>query len=100
MKITRWTAQLDPKKDIIAKLFLAEGLDGAEVSVEPGKKMANLRTHMREIIQVVSGELIFNLSGNQFVLRAGDKLEMASNTSYSYSNLKADSCTFLTAQLI
>jgi quercetin dioxygenase-like cupin family protein len=100
MKITRWTAQLDPKKDIIVKLFHAEGLDGSEVTVEPGKKMANLRTNMREIIQVINGELIFNLSGNQFVLRSGDKLEMASNTSYSYSNLKNESCLFLTAQLI
>ena len=100
MKITRWTAQLDPKKDIITKLFHAEGLEGAEVTVEAGKKMANMRTNMREVIQIISGELIFNLSGNQFVLRSGDKLEMASNTSYSYSNMKAESCSFLTAQLI
>lgn len=100
MKITRWTAQLDPKKDIIVKLFHTEGLDGSEVEVEPGKKMANLRTNMREVIQVITGELIFNLSGNQFVLRSGDKLEMASNTLYSYSNMKNESCTFLSAQLI
>ncbi|OFZ30350.1 MAG: hypothetical protein A2622_08030 [Bdellovibrionales bacterium RIFCSPHIGHO2_01_FULL_40_29] len=100
MKITRWTAQLDPKKEIIHQLFQAEGLDGTEVTVESGKKMANLRTNMREIIQVLVGELIFNLSGNQFVLRAGDKLEMASNTLYSYSNMRAESCQFLTAQII
>lgn len=100
MKITRWTAQLDPKKEIILQLFQAEGLDGTEVIVEAGRKMANMRTNMREIIQVLEGELIFNLSGTQFVLRPGDKLEMASNTSYSYSNLKNDSCLFLTAHMI
>ena len=100
MKITRWTAQLDPKKEIILQLFRAEGLDGTEVTVEPGRKMANMRTNMRETIQVLDGELIFNLSGTQFVLRPGDKLEMASNTSYSYSNLKNSSCQFLTAHMI
>ena len=100
MKITRWTAQLDPKKEIILQLFQAEGLDGSEVVVTGGKKMSNMRTHMREIIQILDGELIFNLSGTQFVLRRGDKLEMASNTLYSYSNLKNESCQFLSAHLI
>lgn len=100
MKITRWTAQLDPNKEIISKLFQAEGLDYMEFNVESGKKKANLRTTMREIIQVVEGELIFNLSGTQFVLRPGDKLEMASNTLYSYSNLTSSSSVFFTAHLI
>ncbi len=100
MKITRWTAQLDPKKEIILQLFQAEGLDGTEITVEPGRKMSNMRTNMRETIQVLNGELIFNLSGTQFVLRPGDKLEMASNTNYSYSNLKNESCLFLTAHMI
>ena len=44
MKITRWTAQLDPKKEIILQLFQAEGLDGTEVNVEPGRKMSNMRS--------------------------------------------------------
>ncbi len=100
MKITRWTAQIGPKKDVILQLIQAEGLDFTEVQVAGGSKLSNLRTNMKETIQLIDGELIFNLSGTQFVLRAGDKLEMPSNTLYSYSNLKSDTCLFLSAKTI
>ncbi len=100
MKITRWTAQIGPKKDVILQLIQAEGLDFTEVKVGGGLKLSNLRTNMKETIQIIEGELIFNLSGTQFILRTGDKLEMPSNTLYSYSNLKDESCFFLSAKTI
>lgn len=100
MKITRWTAQIGPKKEVILQLIQAEGLDYTEVEVTSGSKMSNLRTNMKETIQLMEGELIFNLSGTQFVLRAGDKLEMPSNTLYSYSNMRNENCMFLSAKTI
>lgn len=100
MKITRWTAQIGPKKDVILQLIQAEGLDFIEVEVAGGSKLSNLRTNMKETIQIIEGELIFNLSGTQFILRTGDKLEMPSNTLYSYSNLKNETCHFLSAKTI
>lgn len=100
MKITRWTAQIGPKKEIILQLNQAEGLDYTEVNVLGGSKLSNLRTNMKEIIQIIDGELIFNLSGTQFILHAGDKLEIPPNTTYSYSNLKEMNCTFLSAKTI
>jgi quercetin dioxygenase-like cupin family protein len=100
MKITRWTAQIEPNKHIILQLIQSEGIDYSEVIVSPGVKLSNLRTNMRELIQIVAGELIFNLSGNQFVLRGGDRLELPSNTLYSYSNLKDINCLFMAAKLI
>ncbi len=100
MKITRWSAQIGPKKEVILQLIQAEGLDYTEVVVTGGSKLSNIRTIMNEIIQIISGEIIFNLSGNQFVLRAGDKLELPSNTVYTYSNLRNESCVFLSAKTI
>lgn len=100
MKITRWSAQIGPKKEVILQLIQAEGLDYTEVVVTSGSKLSNIRTIMNEIIQIISGEIIFNLSGNQFVLRAGDKLELPSNTVYTYSNLRNESCVFLSAKTI
>ena len=60
------------------------------------------RSHLEKLQQrlEIDGELIFNLSGTQFILRTGDKLEMPSNTLYSYSNLKNESCYFLSAKTI
>lgn len=100
MKITRWTAEIAPKKEILIQLIQAEGLDYTQINIKPGLKLTNHRTQMREFIQIVDGELIFNLSGTQFALRPGDKLELPPNTLYSYSNLKNDACTFLSSKTI
>lgn len=100
MKISRWTAQMLPKKELIIQLAQAEGLDFLEVEIKSGLKLSNHRTQLREIIQLLDGELIFNLSGTQFVLRAGDKLELPPNTLYSYSNLKNESCYFISTKTI
>lgn len=97
MKINRWTAELNPDLKIIENLFSTEGLECKQIRVPSGGKISNQRSTMSEVIQLVSGELIFNLSGTQFALHAGDRLEMAANTMYSYSNLKTDESLFLTA---
>lgn len=100
MKITRWTAEITPKKEILIQLIHAEGLDCSEVEIKSGLKSTNNRTQMREFIQIIDGELIFNLSGTQFALRPGDKLELPPNTLYSYSNLKNENCRFLNSKSI
>lgn len=100
MKITRWTAEMSPKKEILIQLIQAEGLDYTEVEIKSGLKLTNNRTQMREFIQIIEGELIFNLSGTQFALRPGDKLELPPNTLYSYNNLKNENCTFLSSKTI
>lgn len=100
MKITRWTAEIAPKKEILIQLIQAEGLDFSEIEIKSGLKSTNNRTRMREFIQIIEGELIFNLSGNQFALRPGDKLELPPNTLYSYSNLKNENCYFLNSKTI
>lgn len=100
MKITRWTAEIPVNKDIILKLFEAEGLEPRPFQIKSGSRLANQRTHLTEIIQIAEGELIFNLSGTQFVLRPGDKLEMPANTAYSFSNIKNEESIMYSAQKI
>lgn len=100
MKITRWTAEIPANKDIIVKLFDKEGLESKPFHIKSGAKLTNQRTHLNEIIQIVQGELIFNLSGTQFVLRQGDKLEIPANTSYSFSNMKEEESVFISAQKV
>ena len=100
MKITRWSAEISPQKQFLIQLIQAEGLDYTEHEIKSGLKLTNLRTHLREVIQILDGELIFNLSCTQFALRVGDKLELPPNTLYSYSNLKNDSCHFLSVKTI
>ena len=100
MKIERWTADIIPNIKTLRELLLNEGLDPMEVDVNSGSKISNKRTTLTEVIIITSGDLIFNLSGTQFALRAGDRLEIAANTLYSYSNLKDKPATLLIAYKI
>lgn len=100
MKISRWMAEVPANKELIQKLLERENLDPRDVVIEPGRKLVNLRTQMTEIIQIYSGELIFNLSGTQFVLRPGDRLQMAGNTQYSLSNMRDSAAAFMAAKTI
>ncbi len=100
MKITRWSAEISPKKEFLIQLIQAEGLDYSEFEIKSGLKLTNNRTQLREVIQIIGGELIFNLSGTQFVLRTGDKLELPPNTLYSYSNMKNEPCQFISVKTI
>jgi len=100
MKITRWNAEITANQNIILKLFELEGLEPKLASIKSGSKLTNQKTYMTEVIQVVTGELIFNLSGTQFVLRCGDKLEIPANTNYSFSNMRQDDSQFVSAQKI
>lgn len=100
MKITRWTAEIAANKDIIIKLFEAEGLEPKPSLIKSGSRLSNQKTFLNEIIQVAEGELIFNLSGTQFVLRQGDKLEIPANTNYSFSNMRNEDSLLYSAQKI
>ncbi len=100
MKITRWSAEISPQKEFLIQLIQSEGLDYTEHEIRSGLKLTNLRTNLREFIQIFQGEMIFNLSGTQFALRTGDKLELPPNTLYSYSNIKNESCSFLSVKTI
>jgi len=100
MKITRWNAEISASKEIVYKLFELAGLEPKLIPVKSGSKFTNQKTYTTEVIQVVEGELIFNLSGTQFVLRPGDKVEIPANTNYSFSNLKELNSSFFVANKI
>ncbi len=100
MKINRWMSEVPASKELILKLLEQESLDAKDVAVSGGKKLMNMRTTMTEVIQLYSGELIFNLSGTQFVLRAGDRLQMSGNTIYSLNNLRDEPAGFWFAKTL
>lgn len=100
MKINRWMSEVPASKELVLKLLEQENLDAKDVSVSSGKKLTNMRTTMNEIIQLYSGELIFNLSGTQFVLRAGDRLQMSGNTIYSLNNMRDENAGFWFAKTL
>lgn len=100
MKISRWMSEVPATKELVLKLLEQESLEAKDVAVVSGKKLVNMRTTMTEVIQIYSGELIFNLSGTQFVLRPGDRLQMSGNTIYSLNNLRDETAGFWFAKTV
>jgi gentisate 1,2-dioxygenase len=90
--ITRWQAPLTPSKNLIQQMFVSEGLDPIEEIFKPQVKIPEHRHPFYEIRMVVTGELLFNIAGNQFLLRAGDRVEVPSNTKHSHTSQGKEDC--------
>jgi quercetin dioxygenase-like cupin family protein len=80
MLVTRWQAQLVPSKEQVKMIFVAEGLEPKEETYPANGKVVEHRHPFDEVRMVVSGEMLMNISGNQLLLRAGDRIEIPSNT--------------------
>lgn len=98
MIITRWQAPLTPTRNQLHSILEKEGLEPYEESYAPQEKVIEHRHPFAEIRYVVSGELIFNISGNQFVLRAGDRIEIPANTKHSHFAQGTNECLCICAQ--
>lgn len=83
MIIHRWQSPMIPEKDQIKLFFEREGLSPIEDVYNPKEKVLKHRHPLDEIRMVCSGEIIFNVSGNQLLLRAGDRIIIPSNTWHS-----------------
>lgn len=92
MIITRWQAPITPNKSQVHMILEAEGLEPYEENYEPSSKIADHRHPFCEVRIVVEGEMLFNISGNQFLLRAGDRVEIPGNTKHSHSTQSGSSC--------
>lgn len=98
MKITRWQAPVCPSKEQAKLLLELEGLEAFEENFDSKMKVQEHRHPFTEIRIVISGELLFNIAGNQFLMRAGDRVEIPANTRHSHMNNATDSCLCLCAQ--
>ena len=61
-------------------MFELEGLESHVETYEPGSKIKEHRHPFSEIRYILEGEMLFNVGGNQFLVRPGDRLEIPANT--------------------
>lgn len=92
MIISRWQAEANPDQTILTQILLSEGLDTMRETFPAQKKISEHRHPFTEVRYIISGELLFNISGNQFLLRAGDRVEIPANTKHSYTNNANQEC--------
>lgn len=66
-------------------IFEAEGLQPHEEAMPPRTVIPDHRHPFDEVRMVISGTLFMNISGNQILLRAGDRIDIPANTRHSKS---------------
>lgn len=98
MIITRWQAPIIPNKAQAHLILESEDLEPYEETYEPQMKVNDHRHPFAEVRIVVTGEMIFNISGNQFVLRPGDRVEIPANTRHSHIAQGNHPCLCVCAQ--
>lgn len=92
MLIQRWQATILPNESQIQQILLSEGLEPSLEIFPKGQKIQEHRHPYTEIRVVASGQLTLNISGNQLLLREGDRIEIPANTKHSYFNNYVDDC--------
>lgn len=97
MLIQRWQAPNTPLKVHLRMMLDLEGLEFIEEVYQPEEKVMEHRHPLTEVRIVVEGEMIFQVAGNQFVLRPGDRLEIPANTKHSHGCFGTEPCLSLYA---
>ena len=97
MVVTRWQASMLPTPEQIKMIFQAEGLSPSEEILQPKTVIPDHRHPFDEVRMVMSGRLFMNISGNQILLRAGDRIDIPANTRHSKSAEGDEPCICITA---
>lgn len=78
-------------------IFLAEDLNPHEEVLIKDGTYKDHRHPFDEIRMVLEGEVALNISGNQLLMRPGDKIMIPSNTRHSYRVVGNIDCICLVA---
>lgn len=97
MLVFRWQAPVVPDKKQISSLFEAEGLTPTEEAFPPDTVVDWHRHRFDEVRTVVEGEILFDIAGNQLLLRPGDRIVIPSNTKHSFRVHGTNTCVCIVA---
>jgi quercetin dioxygenase-like cupin family protein len=98
MLVFRWQAPIVPDKKQIKALFEAEGLVPEEEAFPPETVIDWHRHPFDEVRTVAEGEVMFDIAGNQLLLRSGDRIVIPSNTKHSFKIHGSTDCVCIVAK--
>ncbi len=97
MIVIRWQAPLKPTPEQALMIFRAEDLQPHEEILTQQEVYPEHRHPFDEVRMILTGELAFNVNGNQLLLRAGDKIVVPSNTKHFQKVLSTEPCVCIVA---
>ncbi len=96
MIISRWQGTQELTLEKIKKYYhISDDQDFKSEKLDSGTAIKDHYHNLLEIRIITDGQLLCNISGNQLLLRSGDRIEIPANTKHSYSNNYPDSCQSL-----
>lgn len=95
MLVQRWQAQVFPSQAEFISLLENEGLECEVETFPAGTLIANHIHPFDEIRIIIEGELRYSVSGNQILLRRGDRVAIPANTRHSIENFSDADCVSL-----
>ena len=98
MIVTRWQAPVLPSAEQVKMIFEGEGLAPIEETIPAGASVTDRRLPFDEVRMVISGALLMNISGNQILLRSGDRIDLPANTRHSKSANGSEEVVCVVAQ--
>lgn len=98
MNITRWQAPVAPTESQLKQILELEGLTPVREVLPSGALIPDHRHAFDEVRMIFSGELLINITGNQILLRSGDKIIIPSNTKHSKKVQGQEDCISICAK--
>ena len=80
LAITRWSGEHAPLQSNLVDALKAEGLVAYVEDSEPSCRFEAHQHPNDEVLVVVSGELTFGVGDKEWVLKAGDRLDLPAET--------------------
>lgn len=87
-----------PSPQQMKMMLSAEGLSPFEETFSPDSHVGAHRHPFDEVRWIVAGQMVMDIAGNQVLLRAGDRIEVPSNTKHSMKAHGETDCLCLVAQ--
>ena len=97
MLVYRWHSRAVPDKEQIRMFFEREGFTPREEVYKKNEKVPEHIHPFDEVRMVCSGEIHFNIAGNNLLLRSGDKIVIPANTWHSKEVRGSSECVSLCA---
>ncbi len=86
---------MTPNKTQVERFYLSEGLEFFEETYPAQQAVGEHRHPFCEVRTILQGEMHFNIAGNRFVLRAGDRVEIPANTKHQHTAHGEEPCICL-----
>jgi len=100
MKITRWRGDRKPTQEEMESMYKDEGLEFMLETYPAGSEVKEHRHPFDEVRMIVAGAMRFNVAGNEFILREGDRLDLPSNTRHWTRAEPTEECVTLCSSFV